>query len=102
MLLDSTHSKDSGSLTEHHFEDLERAYKQVHENSRKYDVKDVFQYVSRRIESKFTPKNMMNVMSWRHEAICEPIYRFELKLHKNDEIEVLVKEHKSEMKQQES
>ena len=89
MLLDNNQSRTWGSLTKDHFTDLEEAYKQVHESSQKHDVHDIFQYATKRIETKFTFKNTIQAMNWRHEAICQPIYHLEMNLHNHDKLKTI-------------
>lgn len=82
-------SLDSFSGPTSNTNELEEAFKDVHDGCEGHEVKDIYKYVSHRVECKFTLFNMMNVMRWRHEYVYGKIYGLELSLHKNNETEVL-------------
>lgn len=80
---------ESSSFTHSTSNELKEAYKAVHDHhTSKKGIKDVFAYVSWRVDVKFTFKNMFNVMEWRH-AIYKRLYEAELTLHHGNQVDVL-------------
>ena len=51
---------------------LEDAYRNMHDGQD--SVRDLYQYIFRRINSMFHLKNMMSMMNWRHKAIYDVLY----------------------------
>ena len=69
--------------------ELEKNYEAIHNDLHsKKGLKEVFYYLSWRIEAKFTFTNMFNLMQWRHE-VYKRLYEVELKLHQGNEIDAL-------------
>ena len=74
------------------WEELHRAYRDVHDNTSigatKTRMKHLFRYVDNRINSKITFHNLTPGMIYRHQ-LYKKIYKLEFQCHGGNEIETL-------------